>query len=197
MIESDSTRASLLVRIRDPRDREAWGQFIEIYAPLIHQMARRSGLQDADASDLTQEVLRSVAGAIGRLDYDPGKGTFRGWLYTVTRNALRNFFEAQRRVPRGSGDSATLAWLEGRPVPEPSSSDWDEDYRKRLLAIAADRVRPCFEPATWQAFWQTAVEGRPVKEAAAALGLSVGAVYIARSRVLGRLRDEVRLLEDQ
>jgi RNA polymerase sigma-70 factor (ECF subfamily) len=197
MIQSESTRASLLVRIRDLRDREAWTQFVEIYAPLVHQMARRSGLQDADASDLTQDVLRSVARSAERLDYDPHKGTFRGWLYTVTRNALCRFFEAQRRLPRGSGDQAVQAWLEGRAVPEPTSSDWDEEYQKRLLACAADRVQPSFEPATWQAFWRTAVEGEPVKEVASSLGISVGAVYIARSRVLSRLREEVGQLAEE
>ena len=111
MSPTDATRPSLLVRIRDARDREAWGQFVEIYAPLVYDMARRRGLQDADAADLTQDVLRSVSVAIGRLDYDLAKGTFRSWLFTVTRNALNTFFDAQRRVPR-AGDRTVQAWLE-------------------------------------------------------------------------------------
>src|SRR3954452_21808877 len=102
MTQSDATRPSLLVRIRDARDREAWGQFVEIYAPLVYDLARRRGLQDADAADLTQEVLRSVSSAIGRLDYDPARGTFRGWLFTVTRNAINTFLESRRKMPRGS-----------------------------------------------------------------------------------------------
>ena len=103
MTPSDATRPSLLVRIRDARDREAWGQFVEIYAPLVYDLARRRGLQDADAADLTQEVLRSVSGAIGRLDYDPARGTFRSWLFTVTRNAINTFFESQRQGAAGIG----------------------------------------------------------------------------------------------
>jgi RNA polymerase sigma-70 factor (ECF subfamily) len=83
MAQSDVTRPSLLVRIRDAHDREAWDQFVEIYAPLVYQMARRRGLQDADAADLTQDVLRSISGAVGRLDYDRCRGTFRSWLFTV------------------------------------------------------------------------------------------------------------------
>jgi RNA polymerase sigma-70 factor (ECF subfamily) len=197
MSPTDATRPSLLVRIRDARDREAWGQFVEIYAPLVYDMARRRGLQDADAADLTQDVLRSVSSAIGRLDYDPAKGTFRSWLFTVTRNALCTFFEAQRRVPRGSGDRTMQTWLEGQPGPDEESAVWDREYQQRLLAIAADEVRPSFEECTWQAFWHTAVLGNPGKDVAASLGLSVGAVYIAKSRVLARIKERVRdLLEE-
>jgi RNA polymerase sigma-70 factor (ECF subfamily) len=196
MIQADTTRASLLLRIRDARNGDAWGEFVDIYAPLVYQMARRNGLQDADASDLTQDVLRSVAGAIARLDYDPRKGTFRSWLYTVTRNALRRYFEAQRRLPLGCGDPAVKAWLEGQAGPDLESVTWDQEYQKRLLECATERVRPLFEPATWQAFWQTAVEGKAGKEVAVSLGISAGAVYIARSRVLSRLREEVRRLAD-
>ena len=197
MIQSDATRPSLLVRIKDHRDRQAWGQFVEIYAPLVYETARRRGLQDSDAADLTQEVLRSVAGAVARLDYDPGKGTFRGWLYTVTRNALNTFFEAQQRVPRASGDSAVQAWLEEQPARDDGSAIWDQDYQRRLLAYAAEQVRASFEDATWQAFWQTAVEGKPGKAVAASLGMTVGAVYIAKSRVLSRIKEQVRQLLDE
>jgi RNA polymerase sigma-70 factor (ECF subfamily) len=197
MIESDATRPSLLLRIRDPRDREAWGQFVEIYAPLVYTMARRRGLQDADACDLTQEVLRSVLGAIGRLDYDRRKGTFRGWLFTVTRNALTSFLEARRRSPRGSGDTAVQERLEELLEPEDESAAWDREYHERLLACASEQVRPSFEDATWQAFWQTAVEGKPARSVAARLGMTVGAVYIARSRVLSRLKKQVHQLLDE
>ncbi len=197
MTKSDTTRPSLLVRIKDHGDRQAWGQFVEIYAPLVYEMARRRGLQDSDAADLTQEVLRSVSAAVVRMDYDPRKGTFRGWLFTVTRNALNTFFEAQQRVPRGSGDSAVQAWLEDRPVPEEESAVWDREYQRRLLAYAAEQVRASFEDATWQAFWQSSALGKPGKEVAASLGMTVGAVYIARSRVLSRIKDQVRQLLDE
>ena len=197
MTQSDATRPSLLVRIRDARDREAWGQFVEVYAPLVYDMARRRGLQDADAADLTQDVLRSVAGAIGRLDYDPRRGTFRSWLFTVTRNALNTFFEAQRRLPRGSGDSAVQDWLANQPDSADESAVWDREYERRLLDVAAEQVRLEFENPTWQAFWRTAVEGQPAREAAEGLGMSVGAVYIARSRVLSRIKEKVAQLRDE
>ena len=191
MNQPDATRPSLLVRIKDPHDREAWEQFVEIYAPIIYRMACRRGLQDADAADLTQDVLRSVSGAVVRLEYDRCKGTFRSWLYTVTRNALSAFYETQRRMPRGSGDSAVQQWLEGRPAEDEESAAWDREYQERLLAYAAELARPLFEESTWQAFWQTAVEGAPGKDVAHKLGMTVGAVYIAKSRVLARIKEHV------
>lgn len=194
---SDATRASLLVRIRDPRDRAAWGEFVEIYAPLVHAQARRRGLQDADAADLTQDVMRSVLAAASRFDYDPSKGTFRGWLFTVTRNALNSFLVAQRRQPCGTGDSSMQQRLDEQASPQHESAAWEREYDMRLLAYASDRVRLEFEDSTWRAFWQTAVEGKPAKEVARELGLSVGAVYISKSRVMGRIREEVRRLQGE
>jgi RNA polymerase sigma-70 factor (ECF subfamily) len=197
MIQSDATRPSLLVRIRDSRDRQAWDQFVEIYAPLVYQTARRRGLQDADACDLTQDVLRSVAQAIGRLEYDRRKGTFRGWLFTVTRNKLNSFVETQRREPRGTGGGQAESLLEAQANPTDESEVWNREYRQRLLAVAAEQVRPSFEETTWQAFWQTAVEDQPAKRVAARLRISVGALYIARSRVLSRLKSQVQALLDE
>jgi len=100
-------------------------------------------------------------------------------------------------VPRGSGDSALQAWLEERPVPEEESAVWDQEYQRRLLAYAAEQVRASFEDATWQAFWQTSALGKPGKEVAASLGMTVGAVYIAKSRVLSRIKDQIRQLLDE
>jgi RNA polymerase sigma-70 factor (ECF subfamily) len=196
MDEGPETRASLLVRIRDGHDRDAWRQFTDLYAPIVYRFGRRRGLQDADAADLMQEVLRSVAGAASRLEYDPGRGTFRGWLYTVTRNKLANFLNGRRRQTRGSGDSGTRARLEAHPDPgEDPERAWDQEYERRLFALAAERVRGDFQEATWQAFWLTAVEGKSAAESGARLGLSPGAVYVARSRVLARLRDQVRQMQ--
>src|SRR5437588_5372019 len=106
MGDAPLTRPSLLVRLHDARDGQAWGQCVDVYAPLVYGFARKHGLQDADAADLTQEVLRAVAGAVGRLEYDPARGSFRGWLFTVVRNKLRNFLDARRRQEQGQGDSA-------------------------------------------------------------------------------------------
>jgi RNA polymerase sigma factor (sigma-70 family) len=191
------TRASLLVRLRDPDDVDAWTEFVRLYASVIYGFARKRGLQDADAADLMQEVLRSVAGAVGRLDYDPRRGTFRGWLYSITRNKVYNFLEGRRRHPRGTGDSNAHQRLEEHPGREADADDWDKEYERKAFAWAADRVRDEFQPSTWQAFWHTAVDGQSAKDVGHRLGLSPGAVYVAKSRVLARLKEEIRQLSDQ
>src|SRR4051812_30805186 len=114
MTESPSTRPSLLIRIRDPQDELAWAEFVEIYTPLIHRLARSKGLQEADAADLTQDVFRAVAGAIDRWDPDPALGSFRGWLFRISRNLMVNLLASQRRHPRASGDSDVARLLEER-----------------------------------------------------------------------------------
>src|SRR5262245_12288357 len=198
MAEPPVTRPSLLVRIRNPHDGPAWAQFVQVYAPLVHGFARRQGLQDADAADLTQEVLQTVAGAVRGLDYDPARGSFRGWLFTVVRSRLSNFRRRRRSHPdEGSGDTEVQHALAAVPAPDDDSAWWDQEHERRLFAWAAKQVQPTVEPATWQAFWGTAVEGRSAKDVAATLGISVAAVYMAKSRVLARLKEIIREAEGE
>jgi RNA polymerase sigma-70 factor (ECF subfamily) len=199
MVEAPLTRASLLVRIRDNHDQEAWQEFVRLYAPVVYGFARKRGLQDADAADIMQDVLRRVAGAAARLDYDPARGSFRGWLYTVARNKIFTFLDADRHVVgRGSGDTGTRQRLEAVASTELElAQSWDEEYERNLAALAMQHVKDEVQPATWQAFWQTAVEGKPAREVGAALGMSAGAVYVARSRVLARLKEEVDRLKEK
>src|SRR3954468_23608294 len=134
MADVPTTRPSLLVRIRDAGDEEAWGQFVQLYAPLVYDYARRRGLQDADAADLTQDVLRSVAAAAGRLDYDPRRGSFRGWLFTVARNQLNTFLDRRRRQAVGSGETGMQTLLEGQPAREEDEAAlWDREHEQRLF----------------------------------------------------------------
>jgi RNA polymerase sigma-70 factor (ECF subfamily) len=192
------TRASLLVRIRDVGDGQAWSEFVDLYAPLVYGFARKSCLQDADAADLTQEVLGAVAGAARRLEYDPQRGSFRGWLFTVVRNKLANFVAARKNRDQAAGGSDARFRLEELPDHDDrQQAQWDYEYEQRLFARAAEQVRGGFQPATWQAFWQTAVEARNPKDVAQEMGMSVGAVYIARSRVLARLRQEIQQLQGE
>jgi RNA polymerase sigma factor (sigma-70 family) len=192
MDEAPSTRQSLLIRLRDPADERAWSEFTEIYGPLVHRLARRRGLQDADAQDLVQDVFRAVARAIERFDPDPGRGSFRGWLSRVARNLILNLLAARRRHPQGTGDTDVQRLLEDRPEPSGEDSDaFDIEYRRRLIAWAAGRVRGEFSDAAWQAFWQAGVEGRPPREVAEALGMTLGTVYQYKSRAVVRIRREI------
>lgn len=138
MTESPETRLSLLVRIRQAADDEAWSQFVEIYAPLVYGFYRRNGLQDADAADLTQDVLCAVAKSARDLVYDPRRGSFRGWLFTVARNKLRNFVTRRDPHGRGTGDSRMRKIIEEHPAKEELDS-WDTEYQQRLFGWAAER----------------------------------------------------------
>lgn len=195
MAEAPLTRATLLARLKDSNDGEAWTEFVHLYGPVVYGFARKRGLQDSDAADMVQEVLRSVARNADRMEYDPKRGTFRGWLYTVTRNKIYNFLSAQRRRPRAAGDAGSQERLESYADPSnEAEAEWELEYQRRLSSKAMDRVKHEFQPATWQAFWGTAVEGRQAQEVGAALKMTTGAVYVAKSRVLARLRDEVQKL---
>ncbi len=199
MQESPATRASLLVRLRDGGDVGAWQEFVHLYAPLIYGFARKRGLQDADAADLMQDVLRSLSSAVHRLEYDPARGTFRGWLFTVTRNKVFNFLESRSRRVQGSGDSSTQQRLEQHAATEGEmSAAWEADYLRAMAAQAMERVKGEFQAATWEAFVQSAVEGRTPSQVASRVGMSVGAIYVAKSRVIARLRKEIeRMQEDE
>lgn len=190
------TRVSLLVRLKDPKDTEAWQEFIRLYASVIYGFARKRGLQDADASDLMQEVLRSVAGAINRLEYDTRKGTFRGWLYSITRNKIFNFLQSRQRQIRGTGDSGAHHRLEEFPNQIDDSGEWDREYEKKVFNWATDRIKGEFHPTTWNAFWLTAIDGVNAKEVGDRLNMTPGAVYVAKSRVLSRLKDEIQSMSD-
>ena len=193
MTESNITHPSLLVRIRNADDDQSWCEFVEIYSPLIYGFARKRGLQDADAVDLTQEVLRIVARSIGRLEYDRRRGSFRGWLFTIVRNELSDWFSRQRSDVVGSGDSSDVRRFEELPAAdENDSAFWDQEHQRRLFEWASLRIQTEVHESTWSAFWETTVKGRSGKDVASELGLSVAAVYLAKSRVMARLKELVR-----
>jgi len=189
-------RVCLLTRMKDDANADAWGEFVRQYGPVVYGFARKRGLQDADAADITQEVLRSISSYVGRMEYDPSRGTLRGYLYTVTRNKIFNFLASRRNRPCGSGGWDSQQRLDA--VPDDSAhveSRWELEYWRLLSARAMGLIRPEFQLNTWNAFWGTAVEGRRAADVGAELGMAPGAVYVAKCRVRARLRDEVRRLE--
>jgi RNA polymerase sigma factor (sigma-70 family) len=193
MAEAPLTRATLLARLKNADDVESWGEFARLYGPVVYGFARKRGLQDADAADVVQDVLRSVARNAHRMEYDPKKGTFRGWLYTVARNKIFNFLTANKKRAKGVGDESSQERLETIADPdEPGEKLWELEYQRRLSAKALEKVKDEFQPSTWQAFYGTAVEGKGAEEVGKTLKLTPGAVYVAKSRVLARLRDEVQ-----
>ena len=197
MDDGPATRHTLLVKLRDPADEPAWREFVGLYQPLILRMARSQGLQHADADDLCQDVFRAVGRAVERWEPDSDRGRFRGWLFTVARNLLLNHLSRGRkhRGVGGTGDDTDP--LAAVAAADPAlTAEFEGEYRRRLFRWAADQVEGEFAPRTWQAFWATAVDDRPAAAVAAELGMTVGAVYVARSRVLARLRGRIQQLGD-
>lgn len=193
MGDSPTTRPSLLLRIRDPKDTTAWTQFTEIYMPLIHRYATRRGLQDADAADVAQEVFKAVAANASRFEYDRSRGSFRSWLYTVVRSKLNDHFARRQKQERGTGETGIRQLLENQPSSDhQDETQWNLDYQRQMFDWGVQQVRPSVQETTWRAFWQTAVELKPAKEVAECLGMSVGAIYIAKSRVLAQIRQRLQ-----
>lgn len=196
--ESPVTRASLLVRLRDSSNHEAWREFLQLYSPLVYGFVRNRGLQDADAADLLQEVLRIVSGSIGRLDYDKQKGGFRAWLFTITRNRLSTYLSGRRATATAGADSKIQQMLEVAPDRSGSlEEEWEREFQRQLASKAMQAIEPEFENRTWQAFWLTAVDGVPAADISKTLGMSAGAIYVAKSRVMARLKTEIQRLQTE
>lgn len=194
MTDFPETRSTLLAQIRSPEDREGWEEFALIYQPVIYRMARRRGMQDADAQDLVQTVLIRVASAIDRWERKPG-ARFRHWLRRVARNAI---FTALSRPPQdaAAGGSEIQQLMTEQPA---VASDVEQElaleYAREQYLRAAVIVQTDVNAKTWRAFEMTVIDGKSCEEAATAIGTSVGTVYAARSRVMRRLRDQVQRFE--
>lgn len=176
------TPVSLLDRLRGPADPAAWARFVHLYTPFLYHWARRRGLDPADTADLVQEVFAQLLKVLPEFAYDPRK-SFRAWLATVVGNKWR---ELNRRKRPQTVPADELA---DRPGP---ADDFDDrEYRAHIAARALKLIQGEFAAPTWQAFWAVVVNGRPAADVAAELGLTANAVYLARGRVLRRLRAEL------
>jgi RNA polymerase sigma-70 factor (ECF subfamily) len=189
------TRSSLLRRVRaGAADPDAWLEFVQLYGPLTLGWGRRWGLQEADAEDVTQTVLLKMAELLRSFEYDP-KRSFRGLLRVVTHSAWCDLVRARQRAVPGSGDSTVEEALASTPARDDLATRLEAAYDRELLDLASERVRARVEPHTWSAFRLTALEGRSGAETAAALGLRVTTVFMAKSRVQKMLREEVAALD--
>jgi RNA polymerase sigma-70 factor (ECF subfamily) len=194
MTEFPQTRFSLIAQVQSPEDREAWDQFVLIYRPVVYRMARRRGMQDADAQDLVQSVFMRVASSIHRWEKTDPETKFRHWLRRVARNTI---FSALSRQPKDAAGSEMLDLLAGQPKNEETVElELETETMREQYLHAAAVVKKDVDPDTWRAFELTVVRGQSCDEAADLLGKSVGAVYAARSRVMRRLREQVTCLQE-
>ncbi|HEY7427534.1 MAG TPA: sigma-70 family RNA polymerase sigma factor [Gemmataceae bacterium] len=189
---STATSRSLLERVKADEP-QAWDRLVRLYAPLVFQWCRGWDLREQDAADVFQEVFQAVATHIGTFRKEREGDTFRGWLRTITRNKVHDHFRRLGREPEGVGGTDAQARLAQLPAPSPrEDSNLSEQRAERgLITHVLDLIRPEFAERTWQAFWRTAIEGGSAPEVAAELSMSAGAVRVAKSRVLQRLREEL------
>ena len=180
------TRASLILRLPDAADAAAWEEFLAIYQPMIYRLALRRGLQHNDALDLVQEVLLAVSKSVERWVPDPSRGRFRDWLFRIARNLVLNFLTRPKHRPvAGNNEHLDLC-------PDENSAESrliDREYRQEVFRWSAEHVRQQVTPRTWRAFWMSTVEEESIAAVAEELDMTVGSVYIARSRVLAKLRE--------
>lgn len=190
------TRESLIFQVKDPANRAAWEQFVDLYRPVIFRIARARGVQDADAEDLAQQVLIAVAGSIGRWEKSDKSTRFRHWLRRIARNAIVNAMT--RRPPdQATGSSSVQDLLSAEPARDEQTDLLIEtEIRRELYVRAARIVRLDVNEETWQAFELTILKNRSGADAARELGKTIGTVYAARSRVMKRLRDAVAELKE-
>jgi RNA polymerase sigma-70 factor (ECF subfamily) len=190
------TRPSLLVRVRDPRDEQSWKLFVELYTPPVLRYCRLRGLQDADAADVAQEVMAQVARSLHGFRYSPERGRFRDWLGTVARRKVNRFLTKRSRNTCGIGGEETADAIDHVTAGQ-ADAEWTAEFNAQILRAALDRVRPLVGAKSWQAFAHVWLENHSAAETAAALDMTLQAVYVAKSRVLKRLEQEiVELAED-
>ena len=187
----NTTSESLLFRLQqhansDEIDQSAWENFVGLYTPLLLHWARKVGLKQPDAADLTQEVLAIVFRRLPDLKYDR-QGSFRGWLRTVTLNKYRE----RRRIKTLPFVDESASFVEGLASVPQAESTWDLDYGRLLLIQAMDKMQCDFEPATWQALLAVMRENLSVEQASKQHNVSPWTIYSARSRLMRRLRDQL------
>jgi RNA polymerase sigma-70 factor, ECF subfamily len=195
MTLTPTTRASLLLRLGNAQDHEAWLAFVTLYEPVIYRLLHQRGLQDADARDVMQELLLAVSRNIERWQPLKERASFRSWLQRITRNLVINWLKSrQRRDLAGGSDLHVL--LDQTPVPNSEETiEFDRELRRAIFQQASQRVQTEIQPTTWQAFWETSVSGLSLAEAAEKLGMSTGAVRVAKCRVVARMKAAIAELE--
>lgn len=187
----DSTSTSLLLRVKQ-HDAEAWDRLVHLYGPLVYDWCRQQNLQPADAADVSQEVFRAVARSVVKFRRERASDTFRGWLWTITRNKVRDHFRARTDHEEARGGTEILRQLNAIPDEEPPSTigPANDSITSSPFHRAVELIRMEFEDRTWQAFWCVTIDQRATADVAEELGISVNAVRKAKSRVLRRLREE-------
>ena len=190
----ETISTTFLERVKGMRP-EAWARLVDIYGAVVYRWCRQSGLNEHDAADVVQDVFSSVARSIDRFRREQTNDSFRGWLATITRNRIRDLARRQKIRPSARGGTEANLYLAN--VPEPEEASTSHDLSAMVSQRALDVVRAEFEEKTWTCFWRTTIDDRSPADVAEEMGVSVAVVYQARSRVLRRLRRQLKELPEQ
>ncbi len=195
MSEFPETRNSLIERVKDVGDDASWLEFLGIYQPVVYRMAKRRGLQDADAQDVMQQVFTSIARSINGWTADEDRPPFRAWLTTIARNAIT---KALVRRPKdiATGSTSVVELLHSQADPAGTAEEMRTEARHEAVRWAAEQIRSEFTERTWEIFWQTSIEGVSIADVARSSGRSAGAIYVTRYRVISRLKEKVAEVSD-
>ena len=188
------TRATLLLKLRNRSDQASWNEFVEIYTPLLFAYCQKRALQNSDSADIVQNVFLSVTKALQTFEYNPEKGRFKAWLFTVLRNAINSHYRKQNRTPAPASDSFVLEKLEATPSEE-EQEVWERDYQLRLLHWAMEKIEPEFSPRSWQIFQRAAIDEHSPEDIAQDLGMTKNAVSVQKFRVMQRLRQKLQSID--
>ena len=173
------TRQTLLIRLRDTADDASWAEFTEIYTPLLYGFCINRGISREDSSDIVQIAMRNVARAMSGFQYDPNKGKFKSWLFTVLRYAIATHFRKENRAPLTPGETQVIDKIDA-DASQDEQDEWDRDYQRQLLAWAMDKIKPEFGEHVWKAFVETALRGRSNPEVGKELDMTSNAVGVAK-----------------
>lgn len=196
MEEIPDTRDSLLLRVADGRDQTAWELFARIYRPVVYNVARMRGLQDADAQDVAQQVLMSVARALSEWQRRDETTRFRHWLCRMARNAAINTL-TRKPQDRAVGGTGRPDEIQEKVFPGELDSQLEREYQRQLFRRAAESVRARADDVTWRAFSLTMIDGRSIADTATILERSEAVIYAARSRIMRRLKDAVKEIDEE
>jgi RNA polymerase sigma-70 factor (ECF subfamily) len=181
------TRETLLIRLRDAEDERSWAEFTDIYTPLLYGFCLKRGISREDSADIIQSAMANVSCAIRGFDYDPKRGKFKTWLFTVVRNAISGHFRKENRKPLTPGETQLVNRIDDE-ASKAEVDEWERDYQRQLLAWAMDKIQPDFGEHVWSAFVETAIRGRSNRDVAEELDMTPNAVGVAKHRVTQRLR---------
>jgi len=194
------TRSSLIQRLKATINGESWEEFFHTYWELIYNVARRAGLSEADAQDIVQETILKVHNSLDRFEYNRKRGTFKGWLRTVTRSRLNDFFKKQQRRPALNQPLEEAAdELQNLEDPEGPEIEkiWDEEWNRNLIQAALSRTKKLSSPKQFQIFKCHYIDEWTVRETCRTLGVNAAQVYMAKQRVGKIFREAVEALQEQ